>query len=209
MTTRPLSLDHLVYAVPNLDTAAADLENRLGIRAVPGGKHQGLGTHNALLGLGPSSYLELIAPDPDQPAPSGPRPFGVDRATTPRLVAWALTCTDIDAAIARSREHGYDPGDALPLERRTTTGETLRWRLTLNAMDGGPVPFLIDWGDTEHPARSAPQGLTLESFHVAHPEPQSLAPVLDALGTTVPVKQAEGPGLVAVVAGPRGVLMLD
>lgn len=209
MTTPALPLDHLVYAVPDLAAAVADLEDRLGVRAAPGGKHEGLGTHNALLGLGPTSYLELIAPDPDQPAPAGPRPFGVDGATaSPRLVAWALTCTDIDAAIGRSRAHGYDPGDAVPLQRRTTGGQTLHWRLTVNALNGGPVPFLIDWGDTEHPARSAPQGLTLESFHLTHPAPETLTPLLEALGADVPVKQAAEPGLVARVAGPRGTVAL-
>jgi hypothetical protein len=207
VTTRPRPIDHLVYAVPDLSAAVADLEERLGVRAAPGGKHEGLGTHNALLGLGPTSYLELIAPDPDQPEPAGPRPFGVDGGDD-RLVAWALTCTDIDAAIGRSRAHGYDPGDAVPLQRRTTGGQTLHWRLTVNALNGGPVPFLIDWGDTEHPACSAPQGLTLESFHVTHPTPESLTPFLEALGADVPVKQAAEPGLVARVAGPRGTVTL-
>lgn len=210
MTTRALSIDHLVYAVPDLAAAVTDLEERLGVRAAPGGRHEGLGTHNALLGLGPASYLELIAPDPDQPEPAGPRPFGVDRAgTSPRLVAWALGCTDIDAAINRAREHGYDPGEAVPLQRRTATGQTLRWRLTTSALDGGPVPFLIDWGDTEHPARSAPQGLSLESFHVTHPSPESLIPVLEAIGAAVTVEEAAEPGLVARVAGPRGTVTID
>jgi hypothetical protein len=51
------------------------------------------------------------------------------------------------------------------------TGTVLRWRLSLNAMADGLIPFLISWGDTEHPARSAPQGLILEAFHVEHPDP--------------------------------------
>ncbi|HEU4513765.1 MAG TPA: VOC family protein [Nocardioidaceae bacterium] len=209
MTTRSLPLDHLVYAVPDLAAAVTDFEDRLGVRAAPGGRHEGLGTHNALLGLGPTSYLELIAPDPDQPEPAGPRPFGVDEAvTSPKLVAWALTCTDIDVAIGQARAHGYDPGDAVPLQRRTADGRTLHWRLTVNALNGGPVPFLIDWGDTEHPARSAPQGLSLESFHVTHPAPESLTPVLEALGAAVTVRQATEPGMVALVAGPRGAVTL-
>jgi len=54
------------------------MEGRFGVRARAGGKHNGQGTHNALLGLGAQTYLEIIAPDPGQPTPSMPRPFGVD-----------------------------------------------------------------------------------------------------------------------------------
>jgi hypothetical protein len=46
-------IDHLVYAVPSLPAAIADVAERFGVRAQAGGKHIGLGTHNALLALGP------------------------------------------------------------------------------------------------------------------------------------------------------------
>jgi Glyoxalase-like domain len=50
-----VTLDHLVYAAPDLATAVADLEEHLGVRAQAGGKHVGLGTHNALLALCPQT----------------------------------------------------------------------------------------------------------------------------------------------------------
>jgi hypothetical protein len=74
----------------------------------------------------------------------------------------------------------------------------------LNAMAGGLVPFLISWGGTEHPASSAPQGLTVQPFHVEHPDPPSLAPLLAALGADVEVKPATNPALVAHLSGPNG-----
>lgn len=84
----------------------------------------------------------------------------------------------------------------------------LRWRLTLNATVGGLIPFLISWGDTEHPARSASPGLTLEAFHLEHPEPPSLAPPLAALGADVEIRPAAAAALVARLSGPNGGIVL-
>jgi hypothetical protein len=196
-------IDHLVYAAPDLSAAVADIEERFGVRAQAGGKHIGLGTHNALLGLGAQTYLEIIAPDPGQPEPPVPRPFGAGGGCG-GLVSWALACDDIDAAAAGARGHGYDPGPVADGQRTGPTGTVLRWRLTLNAMPGGLIPFLISWSDTEHPARSAPHGLTLEAFHVEHPDPPSLAPPLTALGADVEIRPAAAAALVARLSGPNG-----
>ena len=56
----------------------------------------------------------------------------------------------------------------------------------------------------EHPARSAPHGLTLEALHVEHPDPPSLAPALTALGADVEVRPAAAAALVARLSGPNG-----
>jgi hypothetical protein len=197
-------LDHLIYGVPVLADGVDQLERRFGVRAQPGGKHQGLGTHNALLGLGQSAYLEAIAPDPDQPVPAMPRPFGLDSLAGPRLVGWAIRCDDIDARVAQARAQGYDPGDAVELQRTTAQGTVLRWRLTPNALGGGPIPFLIDWGDAVHPSRSAPAGLTLLSFHLEHPQPEVLTRALGALAAEVPVVPRPIPRLAARIDGPGG-----
>jgi hypothetical protein len=201
-------IDHLVYRAPDLADAVADLEERLGVRARAGGRHIGRGTHNALLALGPQTYLEIIAPDPGQPAPSAPRPLRPGSARRSGLAGWAIACQDIHAAVAKARRRGYDPGEVASMQRATPTGAVLRWQLTLGAAAGGLVPFLISWGDTEHPARSAPRGLILESFHLEHPDPASLAPMLTALGTDAEIRPAAAPALVARLSGPKGSTVL-
>ncbi len=200
----PMLIDHLVYGAPDLRAAADDLFERFGVRAADGGQHVGRGTHNALLALGPNTYLEIIAPDPDQPTPQGPRPFGVDQLKEPRLIGWAVSCDDIEAAIADWRAHGYDAGEPIDMQRNSPSGVVLRWRLTLNALAGGAVPFLIEWGDTEHPSASAPKGLTLETFVVEHPDPASLTPILAPLAVEVTVNAASDVRLVAHIRGPNG-----
>ena len=86
--SKNLHIDHLVYATPDLAAAVADIEERFGVAPTPGGAHVGLGTFNALLGLGGRTYLEIVGPDPAQPEPVNPRPFGIDDLTEPSLVAW-------------------------------------------------------------------------------------------------------------------------
>jgi hypothetical protein len=198
-------LDHLAYAVPHLDSAVAGLERRLGVRAAAGGKHRGLGTHNALLSLGEGAYLEVIAPDPEQPEPSQPRPFGLDQATAPALVAWCAKAPEIDERVARARDAGYDPGPVLQLGRDRPDGTSVEWRFTFPTGAGdGLVPFLIDWGESPHPSLDAPGGLTLVSLRGEHTDPDTVIPLLRALEVEMEVTKGPSRALIALLDTPNG-----
>lgn len=199
-----MHIDHLVYATPDLDAAVDHLASLLGVRPAGGGRHVGVGTHNALLDLGDRTYLEVIAPDPDQPSPGSARPFGVDGLAQPRLAGWAVAVDDIDAAVAAARARGFDPGEPASMSRVTTEGVELRWRLTRNATAGGAVPFLISWGGTEHPSTTAPHGVRLDALAIAHPDPDSVRPAFEALELAVPVEPGPRFELVARLEGPAG-----
>jgi hypothetical protein len=192
-----MTLDHLVYATPALEESVRLLAKQTGVCPVEGGPHPDLGTRNYLLGLGELRYLEIIGPDPDQPEPERPRPFGIDDLTEPCLAAWAVRAADIEARVARSRAQGYDPGPIEPLFRRTPEGDVLRWRLTFPYEP--VVPFLIDWGRTPHPARRLPV-VPLTAFGGTHPDPAAARTRLAALGVEFDVR-AGAPGLVAVLGG--------
>jgi hypothetical protein len=198
-------IDHLIYADPDLDAAVATLHRHLGVEAGGGGKHQGRGTHNRVLALGPRTYLELIAPDPSQPAPARLRPYGVEGIAQGGLVGWAIAVEDIEAARAHARSHGFDPGPVVDGHREDTTGRLLTWRVTANAEVAGVIPFLISWGDTRHPAVVAPVGLALTSLSVEHPRPTVIRTALAAMGADVEVRRAPRPALVARIDGPLGV----
>jgi hypothetical protein len=84
-------VDHLIYAAPDLPAAVAAVEERFGVRPQSGGKHIGAGTHNALLALGPRTYLEILAPDPEQPA--RPVTRRLQGLTHGRLAGWRSPAT--------------------------------------------------------------------------------------------------------------------
>ena len=200
------SLDHIVYAGPDLDEAARRVERLTGVRPVEGGRHVGLGTRNRLLGLGGRRYLEVVGPDPEQPMPGRPRPFGLDGLDGPRLVAWAIRADDLEERVERARAAGHDPGDAEPMSRRAADGELLRWRLT--PIRVGPVPFLIDWGSTAHPAERDLPVVPLVSFTAFHPEPDAVRSRVDLLGAHLDVREAGRPSLTAVLLGIGGPVTL-
>ena len=199
-------LDHVAYGVPDLDAACHELAERLGVRPTPGGQHRGLGTHNAILALGEGVYLEVIAPDPNQPPPSRPRPFGLDALDDPRIVAWAAKAPDIESRVDRARAAGYDPGNVIKLGRDLPDGGRLEWRLTFpgELAGDGLVPFLIDWGSTPHPSVTAPQGCSLLSLRGEHPEPELVKPLLQALEVDLDVAKGRAPTLVATLQTPNG-----
>ncbi len=103
-------LDHLVYAAPELEAAVDALEARIGVRAAAGGRHPSEGTRNFLMALGSASYLEIVGPDTEAPAPHRPRWFGIDTLTAPRLVAWAARAEGLEGVVARAAAAGVTLG---------------------------------------------------------------------------------------------------
>ena len=45
-------IDHLVVTAPSLAEGVAFVEQRLQVKMQPGGRHEGMGTHNAVLRIG-------------------------------------------------------------------------------------------------------------------------------------------------------------
>lgn len=204
-------LDHLVYAVPDLAAAVVAFTAATGVEPAPGGRHLGLGTRNHLVGLGPTSYLEIIGPDVDNPADDGARtPFGIATLGAPRLVTWAVHPVDIERAVTAAAGAGADLGPIFPMSRRTPAGDLLEWRLAAPPATpfDGVTPFLIDWGSTPHPAAApALPALTLRGLLATHPFATGAATLLDALGVQLAV--TAGPvGLAALLDTPHGPVVL-
>ena len=199
-------LDHIVYAVPDVAKAVADLEQRLGVRAAFGGKHPGIGTHNALLSLSDDSYMEIIGPDPDQPPPAMPRPFGIDMLKAPRLVTWLAKARNFEEQLGRVRALGYNPGTLTPMSRDLPDGTRIEWRLAIppQPIGDGLVPVLIEWHTDRHPAKTSPRGCTLVELYGEHPRPETVRSILDAMGVSLDLRQGPVPTLTAILDTPKG-----
>ncbi len=198
-------LDHIVVASTRLEDGVEWVAQRLGAQPQPGGKHVAMGTHNALLKLGPRAYLEVIAIDPDAAAPARPRWFSLDEpamqarlAAGPALITWVLRCDSLAAACARVP----DLGEILSMSRGDfhwkiavpDTG-TLSW--------SGVLPAAIQWepgadGVALHPCERLPEsGCELLELKLAHP-----AAVLGTAGILAMFRELRIVGPVDLKSGP-------
>ena len=149
-----MSIDHVVFCVPDLERAGQQLAQGYGFVSHAGGRHPGHGPANRIVPLG-DSYLELVAVV--APIETAGSLFGswVDANATspPRPQGLCLRTDDLDAVCARL---SLDP---VTMSRETPDGFTVRWRLAgLEQALTESLPFFIEWqvSDDMLPGRMEP-----------------------------------------------------
>jgi hypothetical protein len=174
-------IDHIVIGARTLEDGARWVEQLLGARPQPGGKHPGVGTHNMLLGLGRHCYLEIIAIDPEQPEPEHARPFDLDDASVrtmldaePRLLAYVARTPALEAVVARL-------GPSRSGEMRAMRRGDLSWRMAFppqrQDMDN-LVPALIQWDGPNAASKLKDSGCRLLAVEGEHPESDAVRAAL-------------------------------
>jgi len=148
-----LRLDHVVYAVRDLDEAAVRFREAFGLDSTEGGRHERWGTANRIVPLG-DQYVELVAAV-DETAASQ---TGFGRGVLERASGgggWftiAAVAEDLDAVAARLE---LEIGSG---SRTRPDGEVLRWRSAgLDDPRREPwMPFFLAWEvpDELHPGRA-------------------------------------------------------
>lgn len=211
-----VAVDHLVVAAATLDQGVAWCERTLGVTPGPGGRHAIFGTHNRLLKIAsdayPQAYLEIIAIDPEAPAPARPRWFGLDDtdlSTGPRLIHWVGRSPMLDMHRWGLITVGEPPGDPVAASRETPNG-LLQWQILVPADGrlrcGGALPTLIQWQGT-HPAETMPDsGVVLKALTTRSVPPRARE-VLRLRGITAATDS--GPALQAQLSTPRGEVTLS
>ena len=206
--------DHLVFAATTLAQGISYFGDLTGITARPGGKHVGMGTHNALVKLGKRRYLEIIAIDPQGDKPARKRWFDLDDGDLqadlldrPQLIHWVARTRDIERAVAIA---GYDTGPILPFAR----GD-YRWRITVpddgSRPGDGVLPTLIQWDVAAHPADALPEsGAVLEQLAATHADPNPVRRSLEKLGLVeeMHVSYERNTRVAAMIRTPRGLIAL-
>ncbi len=188
------AIDHLVVTAPSLASCAGYIREQLGVEMQPGGTHPAMGTHNLLLKLDDTTYLEVLAIDPDMTAPGRPRWFDLDRVTASGLATWVARVDDIHAAAL-----------ALDIPARHITPMSrgaLHWLITIEESGRIPetMPVLIQWLDGPHPAVGMrASDCTLEQLLTRFDGASKLA--LDS-------RCAAGRELIASIRAPRGLRTL-
>ncbi len=180
--------DHLLFGVPDLTEGIRLIRSKLGVSPVPGGQHPGVGTHNALLSLGSTTYLEVIARDPSQDVPDRDLPYGLAGLMEPKLITWAARPVDWGHYTRTARSLGIKT-KIREGSRLSPGGLQFRWRSAQlvppvkveNHDLTGLLPFAIDWTSPQHPADSTPGNALLESLTLKHPNAQVLSMAVDEL----------------------------
>lgn len=206
-------IDHITVVSPSLAQGAAWVHDLLGVHPQQGGEHPRMGTHNLLLPLGETVFLEVIAINPNAAAPLRPRWFGLDQLpanSQPCLSGWVARTDAIHASLAGLPEH---LGVAEPMSRGL-----LDWLISVpqdgSLPLGGVAPVLIEWQAGVHPAKSMQdQGCSLLELALHHPEPERLKALIDVLQfptstTALSVSRASAPGLVARIQTPSGLCVM-
>lgn len=154
------AIDHLVVAVSDLEAATEDYRS-LGFTIVPGGRHPGVGTHNALIAFADTSYIELLG---FYEAREDHR-WWAPLQRGGGLVDFCLQTDDLMGDVQTLRRAGVDIGGVEPRDRTRPDGVEVRWIFALaRGPHRGVAPFVIadvTGRDVRVPAeRSHPNGVT-------------------------------------------------
>jgi hypothetical protein len=179
------AIDHLVIAAETLEQGADYIQHMLGVDIPIGGVHPKMGTHNRLMQLGDALFLEVIAINPNAPAPEQPRWFGLDDAYVrrsledgPALLTWVVNTDNIKSLMQKTRFNFGRP--------ELISRGNLSWYFGLpddgRLLAGGMLPYLIEWQTAPHPARNMKdKGCKLERLTLYHPYATWLKQLLESI----------------------------
>jgi hypothetical protein len=208
-----LKLDHISVIAPTLAEGVSHVRTCLDLDVPFGQRHAYMGTHNHLLQLGDTVYLEIVALDSEADEPGRPRWFGLDDQYTVRsdweegrrLRGWVAR-TDAIATIIAGHRGIF--GEKVPLPAVNSSFDFAIPHDGSLPLDGA-APSLIDRrGKPRSMATMADLGARLRSFTLEHPDPAAMEALYGAMTVDRPPAIIRGPRLryraqIETRAGPK------
>ena len=200
-------IDHITITAPTLEAGAKLVKKSLGVTPQTGGEHPRMGTHNLLLRLGESVFLEVISCNPLAEKPKRPRWFALDdinKDTPAKLKTWVARTEDIHSTLDICSE---SVGEIEPMSR----GET-NWLITIPEDGSLPInegaPAIIQWQVESHPSTKLNDyGLSLIELQIHNPEAERISTLLNSINLTdgVKVLSSNESKIVALINTPNGI----
>lgn len=189
------TIDHIVIGGADLEKATKRIEQFIKADFSSGGKHPLMATHNRLIKLQNSIYMEIISIDPGATMPQSSghkkRWFSLDSQSTkrrlslaPQPLCWVAAVDNVEQAVSHC---GYNPGKIIEVTR-----DDLRWRLTVpengKLSFDGVLPILIEWPNGKNPAARMPESnVCLQQLTLFHPNPKKIKGILSKLNVVGPI----------------------
>ena len=133
-----MRIDHIVFAVRDIDAAAREFGDRYGLEAQARAELEGSGTANRIVPVGNDQFIELLGISDAKSRHPIVRFLSAQLVQGDRLLQLAIDPGDIDSVSARL-------GEPVPEVVRTNEGRRTRFRLTGVAGGFGPqlLPFFV------------------------------------------------------------------
>jgi hypothetical protein len=167
-----LALDHLVHFIDRDPQAAVEQMKRIGLHAVPGGRHENWGTFNSLCYFD-LTYIEFLAIE-NRSVAERERQNGLIRQIVedlPRgegLGQIALRTDSIGQLAEEMQAKGLRVTGPLPGSRTRADGSVINWQMLFveSERNGPRLPFFIQWAERDEDRRA---DLTSRRIIAPHP----------------------------------------
>ena len=170
-------LDHIVLAANTLEEGTSYIENKLRIKLSNIGYHKDMGTHNRVVKISKSVYLEVISIDPNCEQIKSKRWFNLDSSKlqsqlrkSPRVIGYVIENTTnkilkyYEPFFKASRGE-YKWKFAMPCNNSNISAD--------QSYQNGIIPSLINWESEKPINKMQDNHLNLEKIQVLLSESQS------------------------------------
>ena len=165
-------IDHIILAVNDLDKGMDEVHRLTGVKPREDGSNAQLGTRSAVIALGPRTYLEIMAPDPEADmAQTDPdlRPLVLDtirgfESLTPFM--WVIGTENMALSRTLARRVSIHTQDPLRGERQKGWRRGYEWDWTwIYRPESRVTPWFVQWPeDARRPGDRAPGDCTLSEL---------------------------------------------